>query len=582
MPRDWLAEFDDLPETGRQALLDQRLRGQIDHLFLATEVIGSTHALGDFQENPHAALFAEFLQKDPEQKKALYALDQTKKKRLILWPRGCYKTSAVSVEIAQLILNYPNIRICFISGTKELAMLQLARIKGIFEKPSLKFRQLYPEFCAAPGKKLPDSGAKHFTVPCRTMNFPEPTICISSAKSVKASTHFDVLIADDMVNEQNYKNQKLLNAVWDDFCAIGPLVDPSGFTYVTGTRYAFGDIYERIIEQSQLDAKELGKTDWNVSRKSCWIKFCKTCGHPDLRHDSDRNFTQPPCTMCDCKCFVDSGEKQVIFPIAITKDGRQVGYTLDFLTFEQRKDPAFFANQYENLPVAKELQRYTPELIAQQTFYHLNVIPPAAGTFMVGDLSYIGDDKRDRSVLYLVKVWMGVLWVYHCIAGNWDSDEACTNILQAILWHRPQAVWIERFNGWEAYNNILVAKAAALNIQQLPVEWRKLDRRQNAKTIRIGVPLSWMKDRKLWLFAGMPWYDKLIKQLLKWPKIPHHDDEGDCLGHACEVPHGAAGIPAPGPQGTMGDKVRQMHRQAAENAGVPGFNPGGTGSGIVS
>ncbi len=580
LPANYRQSFDKLSARAQQAWLEQRLKGQIDHLFLGNELMGY-----DFQPNPHAALFKEVLQKDPTQEKQLYALDKKTKKRMVLWSRGTFKTSAIVVDIVQLILNFPDIRILILSGSKTLSKRQLLRVKKVFEQPSERFRQLYPDFCAGPGKKLPDSSAEEFTVPCRRLTqLAEPTVCISSAKSVKAGSHFDVIFCDDLVNEQNYKSASMLDSVWDDYCAIGPLLEPAGFLFVTGTRYAFGDTYERIIEAAQQETKETGDSVWKISVKSCWIRFCKTCRHPDIRHDLDLNFTQPPCTMpgCECKCFVDSGEKQVLFPVAITRDGRQVGHTVEFLESERREKGAeYFANQYENSPISKEQQRYTPELLARQTFFHLNAIPADAGTFMVGDLSYIGDDKRDLSVLYLVKIWAGVLWVYECLAGNWDSDQACRAILGALLQHRPQAVWIERFLGWEAYNNILLSKAAALGMQQLPVEWRKLDRRPNAKILRIGTPLSWMIDRKLWLFAGMLHYDKLIKQLMKWPKIPHHDDFGDCLGHACEAPHGAAGIPVPQNYSPI-DHIRQLHAQNLARQEAERFGEGGTGSGIVS
>jgi hypothetical protein len=585
LPANYRETYDNLSAAAKAAWCEQRLKGQIDHLFLANELMGY-----DFQPKPHAALFAEFLQKDPEQKKALFELSQKIKKQMILWPRGVFKTSAIVVEIVQLILNYPNIRILFLSGSKKLAKRQVARVKRVFEHPSAKFRQLYPEFCAAPGKKLKDSSDEEFTVPCRTLDqFAEPTLCISSAKSVKASSHYDVIFCDDMVNEQNYKSRTLLENVWDDYLAVGPLREPAGYQIVTGTRYAFGDLYERIIEEKNEDIKQTGDTVWKISIKSCWIRFCKTCRHPDIRHDSDLSFSSPPCRWedkdtklkCECKCFVDSGEKQVLFPLALTRDGRQIGHTVEFLESERRGKEEYFANQYENQPIAKEQQRYTPELLAKQTFFHLNAIPPEAGTFMVGDLSYIGDEKRDLSVLYLVKVWMGVLWVYECLAGNWDSDQACSAILGAIMQHRPQAVWIERFLGWEAYNNVLMSKAATLGLQQLPVEWRKLDRRPDAKTLRIGTPLAWMINGKLWLFAGMLHYDKLINQLKKWPKIPHHDDFGDCLGHACEAPHGAAAVPPPKPANTM-DYIRALHAANLAQQEAERFGGGGTGTGIVS
>src|SRR5689334_17487223 len=215
LPAQYRASFEDLSETGKTAWLEQRLRGQIDHLFLANELMGY-----DFQPNPHEGLFREYLQKDPEQKKALFELDPQFKKRMILWPRGLFKTSSIIVEIVQLVLNFPDIRILILSGSKTLAKRQLARVKKVFERPSDRFRQLYPEFCAPKDKKLAGDSSE-FTVPCRKLDqLAEPTVCISSAKSVKAGSHFDVIFVDDLVNDQNYKSPKLLEACWDDYCAI--------------------------------------------------------------------------------------------------------------------------------------------------------------------------------------------------------------------------------------------------------------------------------------------------------------------------------------------------------------------------
>jgi hypothetical protein len=177
---------------------------------------------------------------------------------------------------------------------------------------------------------------------------------------------------------------------------------------------------------------------------------------------------------------------------------------------------------------------------------------------------------------------MGVLWVYKCLAGRWDIDQCCSAIIRAIMQDRPQAVWLERFLGWEGYDKTLLRMANELRLQHLPVEWKKLDRREDAKMLRIGGTLPWLTSRKLWLFAGMDRYDKVRGQLLKWPKISGHDDDADCLGHLCEVPHGAAGIPAPPSPGTMADRVREMHRERAMAEGAERFQFGGTGSGIVS
>lgn len=586
LPADYRKEFERLSESGKAAFLEQRLRGQIDHLFLGVELMGY-----DFQPNPHAALFREFLPKDPEQKKALYELGKEqfrerliqRRKRMILWSRGTFKTSAIIVEIVQLILNFPNIRILLLSGSQKLVKRQLARVKKVFEKPSARFRQLYPEFCAQPGEKLGD--AEEFTVPCRNLDqLAEPTVAISTAKSVKAGSHFDVIFVDDLVNDQNYKSEPALEKCWQEYCDIGPLLEPAGFMFVTGTPYVPGDTYEKIEEAARKEEKETGSSVWKFSFKSCWIQFCKTCHHPDLRHDSDSNYSSPPCTMpdCECKCFVESGERQVLFPLAITRDGRQVGHTIEFLESERReKGDEFFAHQYECRRVVKGEQTFTPELIARQTFFHLNMIPPEAATFIVGDLSYIGREDRDLSVLFVVKVWLGVLWVIHSIAGKWNTGQASTNIISAFLQFRPQAMWIEGFLGWEAYNTVIIGDARALGLQELPLIWIPMNNKKNAKMVRIGGIIWWLEKAKLWLFAGIEHYDVLCSQLKKWPKIGKRRDFADCLGLGVECPHGAALQPVPKEYSTL-DHIRQIHADRVARDGAERFADGGTGSGIVS
>ena len=581
LPPEYRRSYDELSDSAKSAWRKQRLRGQIDHLFLGCDLMGY-----DFQANPHNKLFAEFLHKDPEQKKQLYELDEQFKKRMILWPRGLFKTSATIVEMVQLILNFPDIRILILSGSQTLAKRQLARCKKVFEKPSSKFRQLYPEFCALDdGKKAVKLGnAEEFTVPCRKLDqLAEPTVCISTGKSVKAGSHFDVIFVDDIVNDQNYRSLKMLESCWEQYKDIGPLLQPSGYMYVTGTVYAFGDTYEKIEESADAEMQKLGKTVWKKSIRSCWVIPCKTCGHHDSDHNKDRNYSSPPCTVagCGCQCFIDSGKKDVLFPRFVTRDGRQEGHTVGYLESErEEKGESFFACQYENRRLAQSEQRFTPALLSAQTFWHLNEIPIDAGTFMVGDLSYVGSDKQDESVLYLCKIAAGSIWMYHCISGKWDSDEATSYIIAAILQHRPQAVWLERFLGWDAYNQLLMGKANAAGLQQLPVAWIKMNTEAEAKKIRIGGIVSWLKQRKLWLFGGMHKYDLLCKQLSIWPKLGKYDDFADCCGLVCEAPHGAAIAPPPRAESPI-DIVRQLHADRRARMEAEQFNSGGTGTGLV-
>lgn len=585
-----------------------RLRGQTDHMFLGTEVMG-----GNFQPVPHGrideqgrhvGLFSNFLPKDPMQVKPLYALDAPcgscfaflkprpectvcsgtgrvdYKRRMILWPRGSFKSSAVVVEIIQLILNFPDIRICFLTGNQKLGRRRLKQVRAIFEKPTAKFKALYPEFVARKirGIQRLEGDSDEFTVPCRTENFiDQPTFCISSAKSINAGSHFDVIFVDDLVNEKNYKNPDLLESCWQQFLEITPLLSPEGFLFVTGTRYSFGDTYQRIRELADKEMREKGKTRWKIDIRTCWVEKC-TCGHPDVRHNRDANYDNPPCTLCDCKCFKGAGKKDVLFPQFTKPNGDKEGYTVEFLESQREQDEEWFACQYENNPIASGSQKFTPELLDSQTFYHLKHLPTTGATFIVGDLAYEGNDKRDESVLYVCRKSQGRIFVFHCIAGKWDTDAQVMEIVHAFIKFRPQMMWIEGFNGHRAYDALIRAFATEKGIVNLPLTWTKISNAKGAKTLRVGTIKGVLSQKRLWLFAGMDRFQDLLTQLFRWPKSGRRDDLADCLGLVCEAPTNFLAETLPLPQSST-DWIRSIMRGEAEEE--PGYSNNGCGSGIV-
>jgi hypothetical protein len=106
------------------------------------------------------------------------------------------------------------------------------------------------------------------------------------------------------------------------------------------------------------------------------------------------------------------------------------------------------------------------------------------------------------------------------------------------LTHRPTVIYLEKFNGWEAYNNVITAHARARGILKVPIEWVKGSQADNAKLIRIGSVKGPLQQRRLWLYAAMNGYDKLVQQLIKWPKLGKHDDFADACGMIVAAPTG--------------------------------------------
>jgi len=568
LPAEFRAKYDRLSPEAQAKWQAQRLKAQTDHMFLAVDVLGM-----DFQETPHRIMFNKFLKKS-EQETPLYDLDQATKRRLILWPRGTFKTSAVLVEVVQLIINYPNIAIGYLSGSQDLAIAQLLRIRQVFENPTPKFKQLFPEFC-----KDRLGSSKQFSVPCRTAGHTvaEPTMRIFTAASVKASSHYDVIFCDDLVNEQNYNNPKALAKSIQQYIDISPLLDPNGYMYVTGTRYSFDDCYEHIQKMIVLENEQFGRTIWKTSIMTCWSEMCK-CGHPNTLHDSDRNYSSPPCTQCDCKQFNGTGEISVLFPEFRTKSGKTKGHTVEFLQREKLANGAeWFACQYENNPIGAGLQTFTPELIDTQTLLSYDDIPFEGVTFVLGDLSYVGKKESDMTVFFVCRMYQGQIYVFDCVFGKWDTEKICEYLLLITLRYRPRIIWIEKMQSWETFTFSFNMYALQRGIQKFPVEWLPMSNANNAKKIRIGSVIVPLKEGRLWLYGGMPGYSDLRTQLLRWPKLGNHDDFADTLGMVCNAPTGYHLEKVPTTQ-TPKEMWKKLHATKENENNYP---DSGAGTGIL-
>lgn len=608
-PKVWLADFELKSAADKEKWYIGRWMCLKFHLYLAgfvekeneeAERLGLLPEFSpimgmDFQEDPHEVLFQQFIQKRPGERIALTDLSPITKKFMILWSRGLFKTSAIIVDMVQTILNYPNVRLCFLTGGDKLAAKQCARLTRVFEKPSTAFEYMFPEFCLISvlnkrTNKYEDVNAKmgtthDFTVPARTNDtFAEPTFAISTSKTVKAGSHYDVIYIDDLVNEQNYRSVKALEKCYQDYIDICPVLEPAGYIMMTGTRYSYGDTYERIQEMAKEEEKLLGKTIWKFSIRDCWSYGCKNCLHTSVYHDYSINISQPPCIVEGCPCigFESNKSKGVLFPAARTRDGRAIGHTLEFLEGEKiRLGAEFFANQYENNPIAAGSQVFTETLIGGQTLHRMEQIPPYSQsyTFVVGDLAYVGQPDRDNSVMFVCRMFQGQIFIFDCEFGTWDSSDVAKMTVNILLKHRPNMMFYEKFNGWEAYNTIITAEAKTKGLQQVPLQWLKGSQAANAKLIRIGSVKGPLTAKRLWLFAGMKGYQQTVNQLVKWPKLGKHDDFADCVGQVVAAPTGYQ-LETP-PQGqSMGNFLRKLNKSDRDDDG--GNSGGNDGTGFCS
>jgi len=401
---------------------------------------------------------------------------------LLLWPRGHYKTTARVVQAIQFILNFPDIRIVLMQGTKKLTKGLLAEIKShFFDNPKSRLLEFFPEV------RLTKKGdSEQFTVPTRhRKHLKEPTCAIASGKSVKASQHYDLGIFDDLVNEQNFRNSDVVAKVTQDFNHCQSLIDPGGFRRVSGTRYVFGDLYEQIIRSNTNGGS------WRISIKTCWA---------------------------------NESERVPLFPARKLADGRTVGFTRELLDQMERDDPETFSAQQLNRPIAAKSHYFPAALLATR------VKPEPLGLSRPVVFIDLASSRRidaDHRIILTGKVdSMGGMYVTGLQGGHFPPADLAKKIIEVTVDQRPQKVLIEK-TAPAVYLAELVRIMAQPLAVVVPIDFIEVSNNKDAKYLRIAAVAGFIQ--RLWFSPGLPNWERMVEEFDQFPK-GSHDDYPDTVG----------------------------------------------------
>src|SRR5882762_5979366 len=184
----------------KEELAKLRYRARTDLYWLAKDILG----MDALNERVHRPICETFVQKKPG--KPLWEQSEIKE-RLILAPRGHFKTSLDEADIIQWILLDPNIRILVQSGKSEVAESMVRNIKQHFQTND-KLRALFPTHCPPQNQEF--GNLSEFTCPARDRAIKEPTAVVLSGATVKASFHFEMIMEVDIVKEFSSATKDLI------------------------------------------------------------------------------------------------------------------------------------------------------------------------------------------------------------------------------------------------------------------------------------------------------------------------------------------------------------------------------------
>ena len=165
------------------------------------------------------------------------------KKTLQVAFRGSGKTTTCTVaKIIHAILKDPNIRILIVSKTGGAAADMLHEAKTHFESNE-KLRAIFGDFV---GKKWDNN---RIEVKGKTIASKEPTVQTLGIESQVASKHYDLILIDDLIDEENARTQYMRDRTKTFFLkTLLPTLMSSGEMHILGTRYHYNDLYGWLEE----------------------------------------------------------------------------------------------------------------------------------------------------------------------------------------------------------------------------------------------------------------------------------------------------------------------------------------------
>lgn len=178
------------------------------------------------------------------------------KTKMILMPRYSFKSTITTIgKILWDLVRNPNERILIYSDSGQKASNFLAGIKAHIEgkAPNSRFRDFFPGWETDP--RTGKWNESEIVIKPREVAFPEPTVDTGGIETSKVGKHYDKIYFDDIVSDLNVTTKSQMDKTYECYQKSLSLLKPGGEVIITGTRWAFGDPYGRIIAES----RNLGK-----------------------------------------------------------------------------------------------------------------------------------------------------------------------------------------------------------------------------------------------------------------------------------------------------------------------------------
>lgn len=404
-------------------------------------------------------------------------------RKLLLVPRGHLKTAIVTKGFTiQSILRNPDVRILIANQVWDKSREMLYEIKQLLtEKTDLP--KLFGEFVSERWRE------DDIVIRQRKKALAAPTVGTSGVEAELTSSHYDIIILDDLQGEKNFQTPEQREKVKRYYRSMIDLIEPGGLIIVIGTRWHLDDVYQYIIDN------EADYYDISVRK---------------VLEDGKIIFPKKFQKKFDPK----------------TKSWEAVNYHCeDYIDYLKKRPSEEFSSQYMNDPIDSQNQIFKKDYFKYwdhrpERLYVTMTIDPAISEKQSADYFAIDISGMDENYN---------IYRLDCAKGHWKVAESIDNIFSMYnKWH-PNGVGLEVVAYQKALKSWLEEKMRERGIY-FPIT--ELKRSTNeSKEFRIKALEPFFRDGKIF---HARWMKSFEEEALSFPK-GKHDDELDAFSSQLEM-----------------------------------------------
>ena len=485
------------------------------------------------QHNTHEEICNDFfVRKDPTQPNFKtfaneYNTAVDKKERLLLVPRGGFKSTMNMADSVQWALCFPEVTILVLSGVLSLANKFVGEIKGHFtleegggpewallydakkifrprtmdDGTPFLFQALFAEHCIPSD----DGKANEFQTPAVSSKQKEPTVFSASIEQSLTGFHVCVLKLDDVVTNENSLTLERLKAVNKQVSINQAMLHPYGFYDKIGTWYDSEDTYGQDITNARKYAEDGDNFPMKIYIRACWWPTAEAIAAGKIEEE-----------------MVESD-----YHLWFNVPGQ---LTYEFLRNKKKTDP-YFAIKYLNDPTQMHVVKFPRELLIRKTVNAAEV--PGTGMIVSAvDTAYSTKSWADYTVIITALIFGGRFYIIDMKRGKYDEYTLPPMVAATAAQWKPKTICIEDTGKGEKY----IQREAYREMDKLkvrvPLRMVTLGQgtSKKSKAAKAGPVLRFLGDDRLKFVNTCPSLDELYDELSKFGTAASvHDDIVDAL-----------------------------------------------------